>query len=131
VQRLQYPLRPGPTHGDAHSENLTIKDGVPILIYFERFVWGHPEWDLAMTATAFESAGWWSSAEYDLFVAACGFDVRTWGSGYATLRAVHEIKMTTWLMQNVDESPDIAAEYHARMLTMRSDPAASSTWRPF
>ena len=35
------------------------------------------------------------------------------------LRAVHEIKMTTWLMQNVNESPDIAREYETRMQTIR------------
>lgn len=131
VKSLQYPLGPGPTHGDAHSENLMIQDGVPVLIDFERFAWGQPEWDLAMTATEYESAGWWSPAEYDSFVSAYGYDVRTWRDGYPVLRSVHEIKMTTWLMQNVDESPEIANEYRARMLTMRGDAAAPRMWRPF
>lgn len=131
VKGLRYPLDPGPTHGDAHSENLMIEEGAPVLIDFERFAWGQPEWDLAMTATEYDSAGWWSPAEYRSFVAAYGYDVRDWSEGYPVLRAVHEIKMTTWLMQNVDESPDIAAEYDARMLTMRGDAAAPRMWRPF
>jgi aminoglycoside phosphotransferase (APT) family kinase protein len=132
VASLNYPLPPGPTHGDAHSENLIIQaPGRPVLIDFERFAWGQPEWDLSMTATEYESAGWWSRAEYEAFVNAYGFDVREWGGGYSTLRSVHEIKMTTWLMQNVNESAEIADEYRARMLTLRGDPAAPQKWRPF
>jgi aminoglycoside phosphotransferase (APT) family kinase protein len=131
VGQLQYPLPPGPSHGDAHSENLMIQAGCPVLIDFERFAWGQPEWDLAMTATEYESAGWWSQVEYEAFVNAYGFDVRKWDGGYSTLRSVHEIKMTTWLMQNVNESTDIANEYHARMMTLRGDPAAPQKWRPF
>ncbi|MGH3841488.1 MAG: phosphotransferase [Pseudonocardiaceae bacterium] len=32
---LRYPLRPAPTHGDAHTENLIICDDRPVLIDFE------------------------------------------------------------------------------------------------
>ena len=131
VAELQYPLPPGPTHGDAHSENLMMRDDKPVLIDFERFAWGQPEWDLAMTATEYDSAGWWTAGEYATFADAYGYDVRSWRDGYPVLRAVHEIKMTTWLMQNIDESPDIATEFCARMLTMRGAPAAPTTWRPF
>lgn len=131
VSCLEFPLPAGPTHGDAHSENLMIRKEVPVLIDFERFAWGQPEWDLAMTATEYESAGWWSSAEYDSFVDAYGFDVRGWREGYPTLRATHEIKMTTWLMQNVNEASDIADEYRARMMTLRGAADAPTKWRPF
>ena len=131
IKDLEYPLAPGPTHGDAHSENLMIHAGRPVLIDFERFAWGQPEWDLAMTATEFESAGWWSQNEYEAFVAAYGFDVRQWNAGYPTLRSVHEIKMTTWLMQNVNESAEVADEYRARMMTLRGDSTAPQKWRPF
>jgi hypothetical protein len=37
--------------------------------------------------------------------------------------------MTTWLMQNVNESPDIAREYETRMQTIRGQ--GTSRWRPF
>lgn len=126
---LQFPLPPAPTHGDAHSENIMIRNGVPILIDFERFAWGQPEWDLAMTATEYESAGWLTAAEYESFSSAYGFDVRSWTGGYEVLRRVHELKMTTWLMQNIDESPDVAEEYQVRMRTIRD--GIKATWSPF
>lgn len=129
LEVLDFPLAPAPTHGDAHSENIMICDGAPILIDFERFAWGQPEWDLSMTATEYETAGWWSDEEYAAFASAYGFDIRSWGDGYAILRRVHELKMTTWLMQNIGESPDIADEFQVRMRTIRD--GVKATWRPF
>jgi aminoglycoside phosphotransferase (APT) family kinase protein len=129
VSGLRYPLPPAPTHGDAHSENLMICGSEPVLIDFERFAWGHPEWDLSMTATEHLTAGWWTDAEYASFAEAYGYDVTTWTEGFPVLRAVHELKMTTWLSQNVGESPDIAHEYENRMRTIRGE--AALPWRPF
>jgi aminoglycoside phosphotransferase (APT) family kinase protein len=129
LPRLHYPLNPGPIHGDAHSENLMIQDGQPILIDFERFGWGQPEWDLAITATEYLTAKWWTKDEYDQFAEAYGYDVTTWTEGFDLLRATHELKMTTWLMQNVAESPEIATEYEVRVQTLRGEP--SPGWRPF
>ena len=129
LDNLSFPLAPTPTHGDAHSENIIIREGEAVLIDFERFAWGQPEWDLAMTATEYTSAGWWSAAEYRAFVDAYGFDVMSWTDGFEVLRRVHELKMTTWLMQNVNESPEIAAEYELRMTTIRD--GVSAPWRPF
>ncbi|GGM84581.1 hypothetical protein GCM10012275_64110 [Longimycelium tulufanense] len=129
LTHLSYPLHPAPTHGDAHTGNLMICEGQPILIDFERVAWGQPEWDLAVSATEYQTAGWLTEEEYRDFVDAYGYDVTTWTEGFDTLRAVHELKMTTWLMQNVNESPDIAEEYQVRMRTIRGD--RSSGWRPF
>jgi aminoglycoside phosphotransferase (APT) family kinase protein len=103
VSNLDYPLSLAPTHGDAHVQNLMFRDGQPVLIDFERFAWGHPEWDISMTATEYQTAGWWTDAEYESFTEAYGYDVMSWAEGFPVLRAVHEIKMTTWLMQNVNE----------------------------
>lgn len=130
LPHLRYPLNPGPMHGDAHSENLMVQDGRPILIDFERFEWGQPEWDLSLMATEYLTARWWTKSEYDCFAEAYGYDVTTWTEGFATLRAVHELKMTTWLMQNVAESQEIAAEFQVRMRTLRGEPSAAG-WRPF
>lgn len=129
VSTLDYPLSPAPTHGDAHSENLMIRDGEPIFIDFERFAWGQPEWDLAMTATEYLTAKWWTDEQYAQFCDAYGYDVTTWKDGFPVLQAVHELKMTTWLMQNVAESQEIADEYQVRMRTLRGEP--SPGWRPF
>lgn len=126
---LRFPLALAPTHGDAHSENIMFRDGVPILIDFERFAWGHPEWDLAMTATEYDTAGWLTATEYESFSSSYGFDVRSWTGGYEVLRRVHELKMTTWLMQNIGESPDVAEEYKVRMRTIRD--GVKAAWRPF
>ena len=128
VSGLRYPLALSPTHGDAHVQNLMIRDGKPVLIDFERFAWGHPEWDISMTATEYLTAGWWTDAEYDSFVEAYGYDITSWSDGFPVLRAVHEI-MTTWLMQNLNESPEIAREYETRMQTIRGQGA--TRWRPF
>jgi aminoglycoside phosphotransferase (APT) family kinase protein len=55
VSRLNYPLSPTVTHGDAHAKNLMMADGQPILIDFEQFAWGQPEWDLALMATEYQN----------------------------------------------------------------------------
>jgi Ser/Thr protein kinase RdoA (MazF antagonist) len=129
VSGLNYPLPPAPTHGDAHRANLMISGDQAVLIDFERFAWGQPEWDLAMTATEYVTAKWWTTDQYGQFCDAYGYDITDWTAGFSVLRAVHELKMTTWLMQNVDESPEIVQEYRARMRTLRGEP--SSGWRPF
>ena len=82
-----------------------------------------------MTATEYLSAKWWSPLEYQQFSESYGFDITTWTDGFDTLRSVHELKMTTWLMQNVAESQDVADEYQVRMRTLRGEP--SKGWRPF
>lgn len=129
INALEFPLEPTATHGDAHVQNLMISDGAAILIDFERFSWGQPEWDLAMTATEYLSAGWWTAEEYREFCEAYGNDVTQW-DGFKILQATHEIKMTTWIMQNIDESEEIAAEYATRIETMRTG-RATEPWRPF
>ena len=131
LPRLRYPLAPSARHGDAHVQNLMFRDGQGILIDFERFAWGQPEWDLSVTATEFQTAGWWTKSEYSRFVEAYGYDVTTWRDGFPILRAVHEIKMTTWLMQNVNESPRIAKEYEKRMRTIRGEAVDLGNWDPF
>ena len=54
-----------------------------------------------MTATEFITAQFWSSEQYRAFVELYGFDVTEW-SGSIVFRRCHEVKMTTWLMQNIE-----------------------------
>ena len=131
VAGLSFLLPPAPTHGDAHNENLMIRGNQAIIIDFERFSWGQPEWDLAMTATEFQTGGWWTEEEYHQFADAYGYDVMSWTEGFKTLRSVHEIKMTTWLMQNVNVSREIADEFQIRMRTIRGEIARPANWRAF
>ena len=127
---LKFTLPMSPIHGDAHIKNLMVSGERTFLIDFERFAWGHPEWDLAMTATEYATAGWWTGAEYAQFVGSYGgLDITQW-SGFETLRAVHEIKMTTWIMQNIRESEEIAREFATRMVTLRTG-RPTRDWKPF
>lgn len=129
IDELQFPLPEGVNHGDAHVQNLMVADGRAQLIDFEGFCWGHPEWDLAMTATEYVTAGFWTAEQYGQFVDAYGFDVSTW-SGFDVLRRAREISMTTWLMQNVEEVPEIRAEFDKRMTTIRTG-QPTARWCPF
>jgi len=41
------------------------------------------------------------------------------------------MQMTTWIMQRVNESPEIAEEYEKRMRTIRGVAGASDRWSAF
>ncbi|MFF4190988.1 phosphotransferase family protein [Nonomuraea sp. NPDC001831] len=126
---LAFPLTPCAVHGDAHNENLIrTVDGRVLLIDFERFAFGPPETDLAVTAIE-HTVGWGTRTEYDRFAERYGFDVLAW-EGYPVLRDINELKMTTWLMQNVDEDAAIAREFRNRMISLRN-PDAPRRWRAF
>ncbi|MCD0485749.1 aminoglycoside phosphotransferase family protein [Streptacidiphilus sp. ASG 303] len=129
LSEVVFDSAPGPVHGDAHVQNLMVdRSGAVLLIDFENFSFDHPEWDLAVTATE-HRFGWTTPEVYAGFCEAYGRDVRDW-PGFATLRRISEFKMTTWLMQNVSENPDAAAEYARRIATLRDD-SAPCDWRPF
>ncbi|MEU1875774.1 aminoglycoside phosphotransferase family protein [Streptosporangium sp. NPDC020072] len=128
-QNLHYRLPPCAVHGDAHQQNLIpAVDGTVFLIDFERFAFGPPETDLAVTATE-RFVGWHTAADYESFADVYGFDVTAW-EGFAVLRSINELKMTTWLMQNVNESEKVAREFRTRFTSLRSDGAVRS-WTPF
>lgn len=129
IAALVFPLPESVNHGDAHVQNLMVTDGRVELIDFEGFCWGHPEWDLAMTATEYLTAGFWTAAQYGEFVDSYGFDVTTW-RGFDVLRRAREVSMTTWLMQNVDESPVLRDEFDKRMHTIRAG-RPTAPWRPY
>ncbi|MEU6080117.1 aminoglycoside phosphotransferase family protein [Streptomyces sp. NPDC047108] len=126
---LRFESARGPVHGDAHVQNLMVdRRGRVILIDFENFCFDHPEWDLMVTATEHDSLGWQTAKQYADFVDAYGRDLRDW-PGFSTLRAIQEFKMTTWLMQNIAESPEIAQEYARRIASLRDDDAPRD-WHP-
>lgn len=128
IRELRFPLSPTVIHGDAHVQNLLVRGREVILIDLERFAWGQPEWDLSVTATEYLTAGWWTPAQYEEFQAAYGYDVIDW-EGFSLLRATQEIKMTTWIMQNIRQSSQIAAEYERRMQDIRA--GRGGHWTPF
>lgn len=128
---LDFPLRPGVIHGDAHDKNaIRDKNGTVRLLDFESFAWGPREWDLAVLALRYQPFGWISDEEYRACVGAYGgFDVTKW-PGYPVLQAIRELSMTTWLLQNVGESVEHDTEFRKRMADLRDDDAPRH-WRPF
>ncbi len=127
--RLDFILPSSAVHGDAHQSNLIQRpDGRVILIDFERFAFGAPESDLAVTATEY-LIGWHTDAEYAHFTELYGFNVMDW-EGFPVIREINELKMTTWLMQNVRESDCVAREFRTRLASLH-DSEAPRDWQPF
>jgi Ser/Thr protein kinase RdoA (MazF antagonist) len=116
-KKLEFAAPPGLIHGDAHRANVLICDGTPVLLDFEVVAIGPREWDLVPTALAVDRFQL-DEPDYQSFVAAYGRDVREW-AGYPVLRAVRELTMTTWLMQNVHEGAAVAAEFVLRVASLR------------
>ncbi|WP_433532995.1 phosphotransferase [Micromonospora sp. CA-263727] len=108
--RLTFELPQGPVHGDAHTGNLLGCAGAAVLIDFEAAATGPREWDLIPVAVAYKRLGL-PRYDYEAFVEGYGFDV---------LRGIREVGMTTWLMQNVAESPRIEAEFELRVESMKN-----------
>jgi len=126
---LDFPLRMGAVHGDAHTGNLLkLHDGSTSVIDLERFAYGHPETDLVVTGVEL-SMGWVSEEQYGEFVDAYGFDVTSW-DGFDVLQAITELKMTTWLMQNIGHSAAIDTEICTRLSDLR-DQSKPRHWNVF
>ncbi|MFC3965730.1 phosphotransferase enzyme family protein [Nocardia jiangsuensis] len=123
---VEFALPEVALHGDAHIANVMIDDGAPTLIDFEAFAWGPAEWDLAKTA-AEASMGMVPDADYRAFADAYGRDVTEW-SGWPVLRGIQQLKMVSWLAQNVDHSSRIRAEYDKRIATIRTG-VLTEPWR--
>jgi hypothetical protein len=116
-KQLQFALPVGPIHGDAWPGNLLRDENGVRLLDFEMTGYGPREWDLMPTVIAMSRYGL-PKADYEAFSQTYGFDVTQW-SGYTTLRDIREMTMTTWLMQNVLESPEIQEEFQVRLDSIR------------
>lgn len=114
---LTFALPVGPIHGDAHTGNLLIDRDQVVLSDFESDAIGPREWDLLPTAIAVERYGL-AEDRYQQFAATYGFDVRSW-PGYPVLRQIRELTMTTWIMQNIGESPATSDEFARRVGSLR------------
>ncbi|MGL5827717.1 MAG: phosphotransferase family protein [Nocardioides sp.] len=115
---LSFLMKPGPIHGDAHIKNLMLADGRIVLIDFERFAWGQPEWDLVKAATEHHTAKRLTVAEYAAFCDGYGLDIVAW-SGFEVAREITAINTVTWLSQRVGDDPTVDAEFTKRMRTLR------------
>ncbi|HVB44418.1 MAG TPA: aminoglycoside phosphotransferase family protein [Streptosporangiaceae bacterium] len=128
-ESVKLTLPPAAVHGDAHQSNLIQRpDGKVLLIDFERFAFGPPESDLAVTATEY-LIGWHTDVAYASFCDTYGLDITRW-DGFPVIRAINELKMATWLMQNVGVSDQVAAEFRTRLASLCDDNSPRN-WRPF
>jgi Ser/Thr protein kinase RdoA (MazF antagonist) len=116
-------------HGDAHDGNVMRDSNGNVVIFdLENVAVGPPEWDLSLVATYHDSLGWWTAEEYAAYVEAYGVDVRELPA-WRTLRATHELQMTTWLSQQAGDSEVVAAEVRNRIASLRDD-SAPRRWSP-
>lgn len=93
-------------HGDAWEGNVVrTVDGDVVLLDFERCALGPPEWDLVSTAVSFVSTGWMGADEWAVYCRAYGHDVTFW-AGFATLRDIRELRMTTMAAQLAAKDPE-------------------------
>jgi hypothetical protein len=99
-----------------------------VLSDFESAAIGPREWDLLPTAIAVERYGL-AEERYEEFAVAYGFDVRGW-PGYPVLREIRELTMTTWIMQNIGQSPAAAGEFSRRVGSLR-DGDSGRAWTFF
>ena len=74
-------------------------------------------------------AGWHTKQAYTDFCQVYGFDLTTW-AGFPVIRAIDELKMTTWLMQNVRHDQRVAHEFRIRLASLH-DSTTPRSWRPF
>jgi Ser/Thr protein kinase RdoA (MazF antagonist) len=127
---LSFDLPEGPIHGDAHPGNL-MRDtnGTVILTDLECFAIGPRESDIALPAAYRYGLSWLSDEGYRTFTQVYGYDVSK-AECFPVLRAMREVNMTAWLMQNVDESDAIRAEFNRRMADLRN-PDAPRSWHAF
>ncbi|MEU4841754.1 phosphotransferase enzyme family protein [Nocardia testacea] len=128
LETLDFRLTPAAIHGDAHVKNVMVSEAGATLIDLEAFGWGPAEWDLAKTA-AETSMGMIGKRDYAAFVEAYGYDVTEW-SGWPIMQGIQQVKMVSWLAQNVEHSPEIRAEYEKRIDTIRTG-VLSEPWRGF
>jgi aminoglycoside phosphotransferase (APT) family kinase protein len=88
---LDFPLPRSAEHGDAHQSNLIVRsNGEVVLIDLERFAFGPPESDLALTATEY-LVGWHTDEAYASFCEVYGCDIMSW-EGFPVIRAINELK---------------------------------------
>lgn len=106
-------------HGDAYGGNIIVTedDQTVVLLDLERVAVGPPEWDLTSTAVH-RGFDWISCEDYADYCAAYGYDVTTW-DGYALLRDIRELRITTWISQLAVDQHRYREEARLRVACLR------------
>lgn len=118
LDELDFPLRRGLIHGDAHPGNVIVGGGGPVLCDFDSSCAGPPEWDLTPLAVGRERFGD-PAGRYRMLADVYGFDVTTW-SGFEVLRALRELKLTTSVLPILRSNPRVRTEFQRRLADLRT-----------
>lgn len=118
LAELEFPLPRGLVHGDAYPGNVIPGPDGPVLCDFDSSCVGPPEWDLTPLAVGRERFGD-PPVRYRTFAAAYGFDVTSW-PGFAVLRAIRELKLTTSVLPILRSRPQVRPELFRRLDDLRS-----------
>lgn len=115
---LEFPLPRGLVHGDAYPGNVIPGPDGPVLCDFDSSCVGPPEWDLTPLAVGRDRFGD-PPVRYRTFAAVYGFDVTSW-PGFAVLRAIRELKLTTSVLPILRSRPQVRPELFRRLDDLRS-----------
>lgn len=116
-------------HGDAWPGNLVRTSRGPLMMDFERFSYGPPEWDLVSTAVRRRTTGAMTAAEYEEFCTEYGRDVTIW-PGYPVLARARELRMTTYAAQHAARNPEWREQAQYRVDCLRGRHGARPwSWR--
>jgi hypothetical protein len=113
LAELDFPLPRGLVHGDAYPGNVINGPDGPVLCDFDSSCVGPPEWDLTPLAVGRERFGD-PPGRYRQLADTYGFDVTTW-PGFAVLRAVRELKLTTSVLPILRSHPRVRPELRRRL----------------
>lgn len=118
LAELEFPLPRGLVHGDAYPGNVIPGPDGPVLCDFDSSCVGPPEWDLTPLAVGRERFGD-PPVGYRTFAAAYGFDVTSW-PGFAVLRGIRELKLTTSVLPILRSRPQVRPELYRRLDDLRN-----------
>ncbi|TNC27336.1 phosphotransferase enzyme family protein [Amycolatopsis alkalitolerans] len=118
LDELEFPLRRGLIHGDAHPGNIIVGQDGPVLCDFDSSCVGPPEWDLTPMAVGRERFGD-PARRYRMLADHYGFDVTAW-DGFPVLRAARELKLTTSVLPILRSHPQVRAELRRRLTDLRA-----------
>lgn len=127
LETLDFQLPRSVVHGDAHLGNLIPGPKGAVVCDLDSLCVGPPEWDLTPTAVGSLRMGHPPERHRQL-VEVYGFDVTSW-PGFQVLRELRELKIATSPLPILRSNPEIRAELHHRLRSMRSGDAAE--WAPY
>lgn len=118
---MDFPLRAGLIHGDAHIGNLLrAASGEVILGDWDHVATGPREWDLIQIHYMHRRFGRVGGDGVDAFTAAYGWDIRSW-PGLDTLVAIREITGLSPYIRTAQTRPFSSRQLAYRLRTLQAD----------